>query len=184
MNHGEVKKAADCRRRAMDADAVGVSSLKSMRGTIASRIEVAARCPRTAWSKCERERGFVAGSEAHGGPWLDKPQQSARSSPRTDRPRPAASNPPRVTARLQPVCHHTLPAGLRPQEDRGKARLLPPVRLHGQRRGAGNSTDRGCRGPLAAPAKIETSRSFCSPAPGQSIDQTSRHGTKGREVSE
>lgn len=169
-------KARDRRFGYVDSFAVGVSTLKSVRGVVTASGKAIARSVRATWPECDTQRRFVAGSEGDGCAGLDKSLKPRRSGSGTTGARANRSDPAGIAPRLQSVRGHAIPVELRPIQARRKAGNVQVHRLHGRQRNAGESTNGSESGAVATCQKNANG----SPATGRSTPQTSRHGTKPR----
>lgn len=170
----------------MASNAIGLSTVKSLRGTVHLGSQVTVR--RAGDTRAERDRQwrYFAGAQVDGSQRMDKSKQSRRSRKRTQGTRITDSNASRLATRLQPVRMHPLSTQLRSEKNRCGSRQFSHYGLHGVRRESRTAPDRNQTGQLATRKESRTlSRHGTNgiPATGRSRPKTSRHGTKSKAKS-
>lgn len=174
MSHdAKIEEALNCGHRLMASRAPRFSQVEGMRGTFAPWCQIAAGRARPTRPERDQKRRYQSSAAHHAPPWMDEQKQSACRHCGTDRARPAIHDAARITAGLQSVRLHHVPARLRLIETRRSPRLIPADGLHGRRTDPCKTAYGDSAGSMATRQKIKNG----APATGRFSLKTSRHGT-------
>lgn len=162
--NGPRQETRDCSPGCMATRVAGIPAIPRMRPTVPARRKAAAGLVGHAGHQCITQWRSVAGTFNHAGAWLVWPHVIGSRDKGACRGQSFDPDPTRWAQGLQSVGCDPVPAGLRPEEDRSPARLLPDNRLRRGKGCAGNAAH--CR-PARCLAKSQK-KHFGMP----------RHGTK------
>ena len=162
--NGPRQETRDCCPGCVATRVAGFFAIPRMRPTVPARCKAAAGLVGYVGHQCIPQWRSVTGTFNHAGAWLVRPNITGSRDEGACRGQSFDPDPTRGAQGLQSVGCDPVPAGLRPEEDRSPARLLPDNRL--------------CRGKWCAGKAANCRPARCLEKGQKKHFGMPRHGTK------